>query len=175
MRKFVFVLAALGVLSGSYGVRANAGSIHASAVVYSTTGQEVGVARFTEDAAGRVHVNVHVRDLEPGLHGIHLHAVGSCVAPFASAGPHFNPTEAQHGLDNPHGAHAGDLPNLVVNGAGIGHLNATTDRATLAPGKLSLFDVDGSSVVIHAGPDDQVSTPAGNSGARVACGVIVAQ
>jgi Cu-Zn family superoxide dismutase len=176
MRNLVFVLAALGVLAGSHGVRANDRVAHASAVIYNAAGQELGVARFTEDATGRVHVNVHVQDLAPGLHGIHLHAVGSCIAPsFTSADAHFNPTGAQHGLDNPHGSHAGDLPNLVVNEAGRGRLNATTDRATLTPGNLSLFDANGSAVVIHAGPDDQHSDPSGKSGARVACGVIVAQ
>jgi Cu-Zn family superoxide dismutase len=78
----------------------------------------------------------------------------------------------QHGLDNPHGAHGGDLPNLVVNAAGQGHLNATTDRATLSSGQVSLFDADGSSLIIHAAEDDQVTDPTGNSGGRIACGVI---
>lgn len=175
MHKFVFALAALGVVAGAHGVRANNGSAQASAVIYNLDGQELGVARFTEDATGRVHVNVHVQDLAPGLHGIHVHAVGSCANSFLAAGPHFNPSNEGHGLENPDGAHAGDLPNLVVNTAGIGRLNATTDRATLTSGSLSLFDADGSAIVIHAGPDDQVSSPAGNSGARVACGIIVAQ
>jgi len=78
------------------------------------------------------------------------------------------------GLDDPPGAHAGDLPNLVVNGAGMGHLNATSDRATVSAGPVSVFDADGSALIIHADEDDQEGTSAtGNSGGRVACGIIV--
>ena len=102
-----------------------------------------------------------------------------CVAPGLfgqklSAGGHYNPSGNLHGLDNPSGPHNGDLPNLIVNEAGIGRLNATTDRVTLSPGAATLFDADGSALVVHAGPDDNVSNPAGNSGARIACGVIEA-
>jgi Cu-Zn family superoxide dismutase len=82
----------------------------------------------------------------------------------------------EHGLENPAGPHAGDLPNLVVNGAGIGHLDATTDRVTLSPGPATLFDTTtgavGSAFIIHAGPDDQLTDPTGGSGARIACAVI---
>ena len=95
---------------------------------------------------------------------------------FASAGTHHNPAGALHGLDDPAGAHAGDLPNLIVNGEGRGHLDVVSDRATLSAGRLSVFDGDGSAIVIHAFEDDQQSTsPTGNSGGRVACGVIVAE
>lgn len=151
---------------------ANAGAVHASAELRDAAGQVIGFAHFTEDATGQVHVNVHVKGLTPGLHGIHLHAVGSCSPTFAAAGGHHNPLGHQHGLDNPLGAHGGDLPNLVVNSAGVGRLNAMTDRATLSPGAITLFDADGSALVIHAGPDDQVTDPTGNSGGRIACGVI---
>jgi Cu-Zn family superoxide dismutase len=149
------------------------GAAHASAVLQDINGQAIGFARFTEDATGRVHVNVHVQGIAPGWHGIHIHAAGSCTPTFAAAGGHHNPLGHQHGLDNPLGAHAGDLPNLTVNAAGVGHLNTTTDRATLSPGPTSLFDADGSALVIHAAPDDQVTDPTGNSGGRIACGVIV--
>lgn len=150
----------------------NDGAEHAVATLVDTAGNVVGSARFTEDATGILHVNVKVKGLTPGLHGIHLHAVGACAPTFAAAGGHHNPLGAQHGLDNPTGAHAGDLPNLVVNAAGIGHLDATSDRATLSAGPTSLFDADGSAIVIHANEDDQVTDPTGNSGGRVACGVI---
>ena len=120
-----------------------------------------------------MHLNVHVYGLTPGLHGIHIHAVGSCVGPaFASAGSHYNPAARRHGLANPEGPHNGDLPNLVVNGEGIGHLSAKTELVTLAAGAATAFDADGSAVVIHAAEDDQVTDPTGNSGGRVACGVI---
>jgi Cu-Zn family superoxide dismutase len=123
-----------------------------------------------------VHVNVQVEGLSPGLHGIHIHAVGSCVAPtFASAGGHYNPLSHQHGLENPNGPHAGDLPNLVVDVSGHGRLQAMTDRVTLSPGIATLLDGDGSALIIHANPDDQVTDVGnGGSGPRIACGVIEA-
>jgi Cu-Zn family superoxide dismutase len=166
-------LATLAV-SGASG----AGASHARATLRDVTGGAVGWARFTEDAAGTLHASVHVEGLSPGLHGIHIHAIGTCSPTFAAAGGHFNPTGAAHGLDSPTGPHAGDWPNLVVNGAGVGHLDARSDRATLSDGPLSILDADGSAIVIHANPDDQVTDSGpfgpGNSGARIACGVIEA-
>jgi Cu-Zn family superoxide dismutase len=115
--------------------------------------------------------------MTPGLHGIHIHAVGACTLgttpAFSSAGGHHNPLAVQHGLDNPLGSHAGDLPNLVVNGAGRGHLDATTTLATVTAGPRAIFDLNGSALIIHAATDDQITDPTGNSGARVACGVLV--
>ena len=178
MKKIVSVLVALAVLALAGSVYAwNNGAEHASAVLKDPSGQVIGSADFTEDATGVVHVNVHVDGLASGLHGIHVHTIGVCngatVPAFSSAGGHFNPAGAQHGLDNPAGPHAGDLSNLTVNPAGVGHLNATTDRLTLSAGALSVFDLDGSALVIHANVDDQVTDPTGNSGGRIACGVIV--
>jgi Cu-Zn family superoxide dismutase len=144
------------------------GALHAHATLRDPAGAVVGWAKFTEDATGRVHVNVKVDGLSPGLHGIHIHAVGACSPDFAAAGGHHNPLGAQHG------SHAGDLPNLVVNEAGQGQLNATTDAATLSSSDVGLFDQDGSAVIIHANPDDFVTQPTGNSGGRVACGVVIA-
>lgn len=170
----LLVLPAMVILATSASA-ANANAQHASAVLRDANDDVVGFARFTEDAAGIVHVNVHVKGLAPGLHGIHIHAVGSCSPTFAAAGGHHNPLGHQHGLENPLGAHAGDLPNLVVNPAGVGHLNATTDRATLSPGPITVFDADGSALILHAGPDDQLTDPTGNSGGRIACGVITSR
>ncbi len=174
-RRLIGTFAGIATLVLTVGAVAASGASHASATIVDGTGAPIGSAKFTEDAAGRVHVNVHVAGLVPGLHGIHLHAAAQCVGPaFTSAGGHHNPLSAQHGLNSPLGAHAGDLPNLTVNVNGRGHLNATSDLATLSAGSVSLFDVDGSAIVIHAAVDDQVTNPTGNSGARVACGVIVA-
>lgn len=142
-------------------------AIHATATLVDTAGATIGTAHFVEDAAGLLHVNVKVDGLAPGLHGIHIHEVARCDPTFAAAGAHHNPPGAAHG------AHAGDLPNLIVNDAGRGRLNASTERATLSAGAVSVFDVDGSSIIIHAAPDDFVTQPTGNSGARIACGVIV--
>ena len=103
--------------------------------------------------------------MSPGLHGIHIHSVGSCGNGFADAGSHHNPGGAAHGH------HAGDLPNLVVNGAGQGHLNATIEHFTFHD-DAAIFDSDGSALIVHALPDDFVTQPTGGSGGRIACGVI---
>jgi len=158
---------------------ATAGCAHES-VTYSATaimkdvkGNTMGLATFTEEADGPVHININVKGLKPGLHGIHIHNTGKCIGPsFTSAGEHYNPLGKEHGLNNPKGPHAGDLPNLKVGKDGTGHMNITTDRVTLSPGPNTLFTANGTSLIIHADPDDQMTNPTGNSGARIACGVI---
>ena len=173
MRTYLYVLAVLVTVGFAMG----SGTVwavgeRAAAPLRNAEGQVLGMAIFTQEAQG-VRVSVTVKGLSPGEHGIHIHSVGKCEPPdFLSAGPHFNPTNKKHGLTNPEGPHAGDLPNLVVSEDGSAVYEHITDRVTLTPGELSLFDEDGSSLVIHAGPDDQMTDPAGNSGARVLCGVI---
>jgi Cu-Zn family superoxide dismutase len=150
------------------------GARHAAGTFVDATGATIGWVELTEDRTGLVHVNVKVDGLATGLHGIHIHAVGACAPTFAAAGGHYNPLGHQHGLDNPAGPHAGDLPNLIVNEDGAGRLNARTDRVTLTDGPATLFDGDGSAVIIHANQDDQVTdTGNGGSGARIACAVLV--
>jgi Cu-Zn family superoxide dismutase len=161
-------LAGGAVCSTASPATASDGAAHASAVLHGVDGSEVGSAKFTEDAAGRVHVNVHVEGMTPGLHGIHIHAVGDCSSgsdAFSGAGSHHNPA----GL--PHGQHAGDLPNLVVNGAGRGRLTARLEQFTFV-GAAAILDANGSAIVVHALPDDFTTQPTGGSGARIACGVI---
>jgi Cu-Zn family superoxide dismutase len=168
------VAAAVGLLAAwlAAGVLAS-GARHASASFVDAAGTTVGWAKLVEDGSGIVHVEVHVAGMAPGLHGIHIHAVGSCSPTFAAAGGHYNPFTHQHGLENPAGPHAGDLPNLSVNAAGVGHLDATTDRVTIGSGPSTLFDGDGSAFIIHANQDDQVTDVGnGGSGARIACAVI---
>jgi Cu-Zn family superoxide dismutase len=100
--------------------------------------------------------------------------VGKCDGPdFASAGGHFNPQSRQHGALNPQGPHAGDLPNITIGTDGKGRLESTTELISLLGGASVVFDADGSAIVIHAAPDDFRTDPTGNSGARIACGVIV--
>jgi superoxide dismutase, Cu-Zn family len=135
-------------------------------------GKDVGTATLTP-AKGGVKVAVQVTGLPPGKHGIHIHGAGKCDPPdFATAGGHFNPAGKKHGLKNPEGAHAGDMPNLTVGKNGKGKGTFTAKGATLGEGGGSLFGPDGTALVIHAGADDEKTDPAGNSGARIACGVI---
>jgi superoxide dismutase, Cu-Zn family len=173
MKVAALLLALLVVLACASGAYAKNTSVsHASAILKNLNGTEVGTAQFSEDGSGPVHIIVHVKGLSPGEHGIHIHEAGNCTAPFKSAGDHYNPLGKHHGLNNSKGAHAGDLPNLVVNKNGEGNLDTTSDRITLTPGPTTLFTKNGTSLVIHSGPDDQVSDPSGNSGNRIACGVI---
>jgi len=153
--------------------RANSG-LSAAAELRDASGQTVGRARLTAEG-NAVHVVVSLRGLPPGPKAIHIHEVGRCEAPgFTSAGGHFNPDGRQHGSENPQGSHAGDLPNVTIAVDGTGRLDTTTSRVSLTPGgPTSLMDSDGSALVVHAGPDDLKTDPAGNSGARIACGVIV--
>jgi Cu-Zn family superoxide dismutase len=145
----------------------------ARAALKNAEGADVGTATFRPTKGG-VRVQVVVTGGIPaGKHGIHIHAAGKCDAPdFATAGGHFNPGGKKHGLHNPEGAHAGDLPNLVVGKAGKAKATFTARGATLGDGTGSLFPEGGTALVIHAGPDDGKTDPAGNSGARIACGVI---
>jgi Cu-Zn family superoxide dismutase len=119
-----------------------------------------------------VEVRVQAAGLPAGHYGVHLHAVGRCEGPaFASAGPHWNPTARQHGSLNPAGHHLGDLPNLDVDAQGAGRLEFTIIGASLS-GADGILDVDGAALVIHAAADDYRTDPSGNSGARIACGVL---
>ena len=145
----------------------------ARAEIRNAAGHTVGNATLTQ-VGNAVRVVLEAQGLPPGAKGVHIHAVGKCDPPdFTTAGSHFNPLGKQHGALNPQGPHAGDLPNLTVGADGKGRLESTTQMVTLLGGPTSVFDADGSAIVIHAAPDDFRTDPAGNSGARIACGVIV--
>jgi Cu-Zn family superoxide dismutase len=135
-------------------------------------GSLVGRAMVWQGPTG-LEVRVQAAGLPAGHYGVHLHAVGRCEGPdFGSAGPHWNPTGRQHGSLNPRGHHLGDLPNLDVDEHGAGRLEFTIAGASATNGADGIFDADGTAVVIHAGADDYQTDPSGNSGARIACGVL---
>lgn len=139
-----------------------------------------GTAEFEEQTRGTaraVMVTVKLKGLKPGLHGMHLHAVGKCEGPaFTSAGGHFDPGPASNtDPDANHPFHMGDIPNIEVGQDGSGRLQAPTTRVTLSEGPLSVFDADGTAIIIHANPDKGITgePKSGVSGGpRVACGVL---
>ena len=146
--------------------------VTAVAELKNTSGQVVALATLTQ-VGGGVRVVMDARGLPPGPKGVHVHAVGACDPPgFASAGDHFNPDGKKHGLQNTEGPHAGDLPNLTVAADGTGRLESMNERVTLGEGANSLLRQGGTALVIHSAPDDFKTDPTGNSGARLACGVI---
>jgi superoxide dismutase, Cu-Zn family len=136
--------------------------------LHTGAGASVGALRFASAGQG-VRITGTLMGLTAGAHGIHLHTVGRCDAPdFASAGGHFNPTARQHGMQNPMGPHAGDLPGITANASGQASVDLTSTQTTIA----ALLDADGTAIVVHAAADDQRTDPSGNSGGRVACGVL---
>lgn len=146
----------------------------AKAVLHNAKGETVGEARLVEGPHG-VIISLTARQLPPGTHGFHIHEHGHCEGPtFASAGGHFNPDGHKHGFMNPAGPHAGDLPNITVAADGTVAVDVLAPKVTLKAGKYSLLKAGGTTLMIHAGPDDYKTDPAGDSGARIACGTIEA-
>ena len=146
----------------------------ATATLVNATGVEVGRATIVPTETGTaVQITATLTNLPPGTHALHVHTVGKCDPPaFTSAGGHFNPTGKQHGKDNPNGPHAGDLPNFEANAKGEGTISYTVPGVTFGEGADSLFHAGGTALVVHASADDYKTDPAGNAGARIACGVI---
>ena len=161
----IFLGAALSLASA-----ANAAGT-ASAMLKDASGKEVGRATLTSTPSGTL-LNLTLTAVPPGVHALHIHAVGKCEPPdFKSAGPHFNPDQTKHGMMNAEGPHAGDLPNIHVPANGKLEVEFLDPVVTLSQ-EAALLDADGSAIVIHAGADDYKTDPAGNAGDRIACGVI---
>jgi len=165
---------ALAACSGKSAPVADAPATAAAPVtaqVRDGAGRTLGTLTLAETSAG-VAISGRLTGLPPGVHGFHVHAVGRCEPPdFTSAGGHWNPTGRSHGMNNPAGPHLGDLPNLTVASDSSTSVQVTTPGGSLR-GDNAILDTDGSALVIHAGPDDYQTDPSGNSGNRIACGVV---
>lgn len=162
-----------GAVAGGADNAATPMSGGATAALKTADGKDVGTVTASANDGG-VTFTVDGRMMSAGRHAIHVHAVGKCEAPkFTSAGPHWNPTVAQHGKDNPAGPHYGDLPNLDIGSGGTGTVTFMVKGAAIG-GANGLLDADGAAFVVHAGPDDYKTDPSGNSGDRIACGTFSA-
>jgi Cu-Zn family superoxide dismutase len=169
-------LCAIAIISGLAlsGASANDAKapLTAKAIMKNAEGKDVGRVELTAVSDG-VLMKLALKGLPPGGHAFHVHAVGKCEPPFTSAGGHFNPQNKKHGMMAADGHHAGDMPNLDVPSSGELTIELVNNAVSLdksAPN--SLFKSEGTSLVIHAVPDDYKSDPAGNAGGRIACGVI---
>lgn len=160
--------AALAITLAATGAQAQS----AKAPLKSADGKDVGSVTLTQTPSG-VLLAVSVKGLAAGEHAFHVHAVGKCEPPFTTAGGHFNPGSKKHGLMAAEGHHAGDMPNLHIPASGELTVEVVNAAITLEKGKPnSVFDTDGSAVIIHAGKDDYKTDPTGDAGGRIACGVI---
>lgn len=171
--KHLMLLPILLAAAAPQAVHASGSPVLAHAAIVLGDGSPAGKATIRM-RGGRPVLELDLTGLAPGVHGVHIHAVGQCGGPgpaFAGAGPHLNPQHRKHGMNNPDGHHLGDLPNITADSRGRAKLRLELglDREQV---QAELLDADGSAIVVHAGPDDYVTDPAGNSGARIACGVL---
>jgi len=165
-RILAFVLVALTATAGT----ALAQMTHVT--MKDAQGRDVGMVMLSPGKGGGVTLDYAFKGLPAGAHALHIHQVAKCEAPFATAGPHFNPAMKKHGLQNPEGPHAGDMPNFTVAADGSAKGSVTNAAVTMGGDANSVFTGGGTAIVIHAAADDLKTDPAGNAGDRIACGTV---
>lgn len=168
MKKYIIIAIMMVVLAGCANVEVTKLEVE----IFNEVGDSLGMIELQEQSSG-VKLSLDLKGLPPGVHGIHIHDTNKCSGPeFKKAGNHFNPDNKEHGLLHPKGAHAGDLPNIIVEDDGTVKAELMAPQVTLRSGKNSLFTKDGTSIVITEQQDDGMTQPAGDSGTRIACGAI---
>ena len=172
MTKRVIAVALFGLL----GTALFAANKPVTVTLKDAAGKDVGTAKLSDGPGGKgVKIVANLKGLPPGEHALHFHATAKCEAPgFTTAGGHFNPTTAHHGINNPTTPkpHAGDMANFTVGKKGTAKITVTNDAVTLGDGPNSLFTGGGTSLMVHAKADDLMSDPSGNAGDRIACGTV---
>lgn len=174
MKTIPLLIASIGMVASSAALAQQAPVASAFAAMKGRDGTDHGTVTFNQLQSGQLQVLVEMTGLPPGPHAFHIHSVGVCDGPggFESAGPHFSAEGEQHGHAHAEGPHLGDLPNVNVGQDGVLKAEFFTTALSIGGDRGSMLDADGSSVMLHAGPDDHESQPAGDSGDRIVCGIV---